>query len=227
MSRSVLQDRPDPAGSEGQNGGRPLIAVLDYGIGNLHSAHKALVREGADARLTRDRGLIADAAAVVLPGVGAFGACMAALRDSGLEEPALAAIESGRPFLGVCVGTQMLFGASEEAPGVRGLDVLPGTVRWIPPGVKRPQMQWNRIDVTRPDPLFDGLGEQPWFYFVHSLHGVPDDPRTVIATCAYGTTVNAAFRAGNVAAVQFHPEKSAGTGLGLIANFVASVTVSA
>ena len=219
--------RPDRAGSEGRDGARPLVAVLDYGIGNLHSAHKSLVRQGADAHLTRDPGLIADAAAVVLPGVGAFGACMAALRAARLEDPARAAVESGRPFLGVCVGTQMLFDASEEDPSARGLGILPGTVRWIPPGVKRPQMQWNRIDVGRPDTMFERLGERPWFYLVHSLHGVPDDPSTVVATCEYGTTLHAAFRAGNVFAVQFHPEKSASAGLGLLGNFVSSLTVDA
>src|SRR4051794_22863785 len=112
---------------------RPLVAVVDYGIGNLHSAHKSLQHEGADARLTADAGLIADAVAVVLPGVGAFGACLDALRSRHLEEPVLAAVESGRPFLGVCIGTQMLFDASEEDPGVRGLGVLAGRVRWIPP----------------------------------------------------------------------------------------------
>jgi glutamine amidotransferase len=224
----VRADRPDRAGSDGQVGARPLVAVLDYGIGNLHSAHKSLVRQGADAHLTRDPGLIADAVGVVLPGVGAFGACMAALRGAGLEEPALAAVESGRPFLGVCVGTQMLFDGSEEDPTARGLGVLPGTVRWIPPGVKRPQMQWNRVDVTGGgETLFDGLGERPWFYFVHSLHGVPDDATTVVATCEYGTTLNAAFRAGNVFAAQFHPEKSASAGLGLLGNFVASLAVHA
>ena len=114
--RPVRPNRPDRAGCDGQNEARPLVAVLDYGIGNLHSAHKSLVRQGADAHLTRDPGLIADAVAVVLPGVGAFGACMAALRDAGLEEPALAAVESGRPFLGICVGTQMLFDAQRGGP---------------------------------------------------------------------------------------------------------------
>ena len=225
---SVLQNRPDQAGSPGQKGERPLVAVLDYGIGNLHSAHKSLVRQGADAHLTRDPGLIADAVGVVLPGVGAFGACMAALREARLEEPALAAVASGRPFLGVCVGTQMLFERSDEDPTARGLGVLAGTVRWIPPGVKRPQMQWNRVDVSDPgEPMFRGLGDRPWFYFVHSLHGVPDDPSTVVATCEYGGTLNAAFRAGNVFAAQFHPEKSASAGLGLLGNFVSSLSVAA
>ena len=210
------------------SGVRPLVAVVDYGIGNLHSAHKALVRQGADARLTDDPGLIADAVAVVLPGVGAFGACMAALRQRRLEAPVLAAAASGRPFLGICIGTQLLFDASEEAPGVSGLSIMAGTVRWLPPGVKRPQMQWNRVDVLDEDEaMFVGLGERPWFYFVHSFHPVPDDPSLVVGTCDYGGPINVAFRRGNVAAVQFHPEKSATAGLGLLGNFVEGLKVPA
>jgi glutamine amidotransferase len=206
-----------------RNEGRVVIAVVDYGIGNLHSAHKALARLGADARLTDDPALIGAAAGVVLPGVGAFGACMGALRACRLEEAVLAAARSGRPFLGICVGMQMLFDASEESPGVAGLGVIPGVVREIGGPVKRPQMQWNIVDVRADDPLFAGLGPRPWFYFVHSLHGEPDDPDTVVATCDYGGTVNAAFRAGSVAAVQFHPEKSASAGLALLGNFVVEV----
>jgi imidazole glycerol-phosphate synthase subunit HisH len=205
----------------------PLIAVCDYGIGNLHSAHKALVRQGADARLTADPGLIADADAVVLPGVGAFGACMAAMRDSGLEQPVREAVASGRPFLGVCIGTQMLFDDSEEAKGVAGLGVIAGSVRRLAAGVKLPQMQWNRIDIVAEDePMFAGLADRPWFYFVHSFHPVPTDPAAVVATCDYGGAVNAAFRAGNVFATQFHPEKSAAAGRRLLANFVAAVRAS-
>ncbi len=199
----------------------PLVAVLDYGIGNLHSARKALEKMGADARLTADAGLIADADGVVLPGVGAFGACMNNLRSHGLERPALDAAASGRPFLGICVGTQMLFDSSEEDPGERGLGVIPGTVRWIPPGVKRPQMQWNRLELRRhDDPMLRGLGGDSWVYFVHSLHGVPDDPSVVAATCEYGGTLNAAFRRDHVFATQFHPEKSSTPGLQLLENFV-------
>jgi imidazole glycerol-phosphate synthase subunit HisH len=205
---------------------RPLVAVVDYQIGNLHSAQKALERQGADARLTADPAVIADAVGVVLPGVGAFGACMAALRTAGLEAAVLDAIGSGRPFLGICVGCQMLFDASEENPAARGLGVLPGAIRWIPATVKRPQMQWNQLDVRRPDdPMFAGLGERPWFYFVHSLHGVPVDPATVVATCDYGGPINAAFRLGNVFAAQFHPEKSASAGLALLGNFVRGLRV--
>lgn len=200
---------------------RPLIAVLDYGIGNLHSAQKALERGGADARLTADAAVIAAADGVVLPGVGAFGACMDALRVTGLEEPTQAAVASGRPFLGICVGMQMLFTGSEEDDSAKGLAIIPGTVRWIPAGPKIPQMQWNRLDITQPaDPLLHDLGDEAWVYFVHSLHGVPDDPSVVAATVEYGATLNAAFRLGNVFAVQFHPEKSSAPGLQLLSNFV-------
>ena len=200
---------------------RPLIAVLDYGIGNLHSAQKALEHEGADARLTADPAVIAEADGVVLPGVGAFGACMDALRSAGLDEPARAAASSRRPFLGICVGMQMLFTKSEENPDAAGLDLIPGTVTWIPPGPKIPQMQWNRLDlIHRDDPMLAGLGDDAFVYFVHSLHGVPDDPAVVAATVEYGTTINAAFRLDNVFAVQFHPEKSSRPGLRLLRNFV-------
>jgi imidazole glycerol-phosphate synthase subunit HisH len=201
-----------------------VIAVVDYGIGNLHSAHKALIAVGADAFLTSDPGEIDSASAVVLPGVGAFGACMNALRERGLEAPVRSAALSQRPFLGICVGMQMLFEGSEEDPSVSGLGIIPGQVKWIPPGVKRPQMQWN---ILRPVPsdagsesLWDGLGAEPWMYFVHSLHGVPTDPQVVVATCEYGGVLNAAFRYGSVFATQFHPEKSGPAGLRMLSNFV-------
>jgi glutamine amidotransferase len=199
----------------------PLVAVLDYGIGNLRSAVKALELVGATAVLTADAGVVAAADAVVLPGVGAFGRCMEALRTAGLDGPAVAAVESGRPFLGICVGMQMLFDGSEESPGVTGLGVVPGVVRWIPPGVKRPQMQWNTVQVERSDdPMFDHLGVDPWLYFVHSLVGEPSDRADVAATCDYGTRLVAAVRRGNVFATQFHPEKSGRAGLQLLHNFL-------
>jgi glutamine amidotransferase len=203
--------------------GKPLVAVLDYGIGNLRSAQKGLERVGADARLTADLGLIRDADAVVLPGVGNFGRCMESLRDTSLHDAALDAVASGRPFLGICVGMQMLFERSEESPTVPGLGVVTGTVRWLPETVKRPQMQWNRLDITRPGTLFDGLDGELWMYFVHSFHAVPADPAVVTATCDYGGPVVAAVAQGNVAAVQFHPEKSAAGGLALLARWSVSV----
>ncbi len=205
----------------------PSIAVIDYGIGNLRSAEKALQRMGGAARLTRDPEFIRDADAVVLPGVGAFGACMQALRNAGLEDTVHEAVACGRPFLGICVGMQMLFDASAEDPHNCGLGIIPGTVTWIPPGVKRPQMQWNRLIVKDPvDPMLGNLEEPAWMYFVHSLHGVPDDPGDVVATCDYGSDLNAAFRRGNVFATQFHPEKSGSSGLSLLANFVTAATLA-
>jgi glutamine amidotransferase len=203
----------------------PSIAVLDYGIGNLRSAQKALQHVGANAELTCDARVVRDADAVVLPGVGAFGACMDALRRCGLEAVVHDAVQSGRPFLGICVGMQMLFDRSEEDTDAAGLGVLPGVVRWIPSSVKRPQMQWNQLELgTSPDPLFVGLGLHPWMYFVHSLHGVPLDAAQVVATVDYGAQLNVAVRSGNVFATQFHPEKSGTSGLRLLANFVSSVT---
>ncbi len=207
----------------------PVIAVLDYGIGNLRSAEKALQRVGADARLTRDAGFTRDADAVVLPGVGAFGACLRALREAKLEDVVFDAVGSGRPFLGICVGMQMLFSGSEEDPDAVGLDVIPGNVVRLSAHVKCPQMQWNRLKVTVPDdPMFVGPhfdDGQAWMYFVHSYAGVPSNGAHVAATCDYGGPVNAAFRLRNVFATQFHPEKSGPAGLALLANFV-SVTKS-
>ena len=196
-----------------------MIAVLDYGIGNLRSAQKALERVGAEAILTDDRVVVERAAGVVLPGVGAFGRCMEALRESGLEEPARAVIDDGRPFLGICVGMQMLFEWSEENPDVKGMGVLPGPVRRLPDGVKRPQMQWNRLHLERPDSsLFAGLPEPAWVYFVHSY--APEPGTDVVATCDYGGPIVAAVQRGPLWATQFHPEKSGAAGLRLLANFV-------
>ena len=195
-----------------------LIAVLDYGIGNLRSAQKALQHVGADARLTRDAGLVRDAAAVVLPGVGAFGRCMEAIRAAGIDDLAHDAVASGRPFVGICVGMQLLYEASDETPGVEGLGILPGTVRWLPDTVKRPQMQWNTLDVVAPSPLFEGLPDPAWMYFVHSFAAEPSEH--TIATCDYGGPVTAAVSSGNVHAMQFHPEKSGRDGLMILANIV-------
>jgi glutamine amidotransferase len=203
-------------------GDRPLIAVLDYGIGNLRSAQKALEKVGADARLTADAGLVRDAEAVVLPGVGAFGACMDALATSGLDRVAVEAAASGRPFLGICVGLQLLYDSSEESPGARGLGILPGAVRRLPADVKRPQMQWNVLEVASPHPYLAGLEHDAWMYFVHSY--AADDPEHAVAWCEYGGhRLLAAAARDNVFAAQFHPEKSGTNGLRLLANVVASL----
>ena len=203
----------------------PLVAVLDYGIGNLRSAQKALQRMGARAPLTADRGLIGEAAGIVLPGVGAFGRCLEALDESGLtgiaREAAVDAATGGRPFLGICVGMQMLFDGSDESSGSPGLGVIEGRVRRITGEVKCPQMQWNRLDITDDEALFAGLPPGAWMYFVHG-YTAQVGPATV-ATCEYGTPLCAAVRRGNLWGVQFHPEKSGRTGLKVLGNFVDSL----
>lgn len=197
---------------------RPTVAVLDYGIGNLRSAQKGLERAGADAHLTADPALIRRADGLVLPGVGAFGPAMAALEAAGLDGEARRAVDTGVPFLGICIGMQMLYEGSEEAPGRPGLGLLAGEVRLLPGEVKRPQMQWNQLHVERPDPLLDGL-DGAWVYFVHSYS--PAISPTTIATCDYGGPVCAVAADGALWGVQFHPEKSGAEGLRLLGNFVA------
>ncbi len=201
---------------------KPLIAVLDYGIGNLRSAQKGLQFVGADARLTSDLKLISDADAVVLPGVGNFGACMTALREAGLESAVHDAIATTRPFLGICVGMQMLFESSEESPGVLGLGVIAGEIRWLPADVQKPQMQWNQLKIVKQDEMFVGISENPWMYFVHSLSAVPQQQTVIVANCNYGIDLVAAIRSENIFATQFHPEKSATEGLKILENFVAT-----
>jgi imidazole glycerol-phosphate synthase subunit HisH len=199
-----------------------LIAVLDYGIGNLRSAEKALQRLGSDALLVSDPETAGRAAGVVLPGVGNFGRCMEALRSSGLDRVVFDAVAAAKPFLGICVGMQMLYEGSVESPGVDGLGLLPGVVQRLPDGVKHPQMQWNRlVPICGEIPLLRGLGPDPWVYFVHSY--APPMGAHVVATCEYGGPVVAAVVADRIWATQFHPEKSGATGLALLANFVAAV----
>ncbi len=199
---------------------RPFVAVLDYGIGNLRSAQKGLERAGARAVLTAEEGVIAEADALVLPGVGAFGPCMDAMDASGLTGMAQDAVEAGTPFLAICVGMQLLYEGSEESPGRAGLGVMPGVVKRLPDGVKRPQMQWNRLDVLRQSRLLAALSGE-WMYFVHS-YAVPHSDY-VTATCDYGEAVASVVERGSLAATQFHPEKSSAAGMRLLANFVDSL----
>jgi glutamine amidotransferase len=203
--------------------GAPKIAVIDYGIGNLRSAEKALQHVGADASLTASRAQIEAADAVVLPGVGAFGRCMEAIREVELDGVATEAAAAGTPFLGICVGMQMMFDRSEETPEASGLGILEGTVIALSDDVRRPQMQWNILDVVVEDALFAGI-DDPWFYFVHSY--APERTASVIATCEYGGDVVAAVRQGNTVATQFHPEKSGDNGLTLLSNFVESISTT-
>ena len=197
------------------------IAVLDYGIGNLRSAEKALQKVGADAKLVADPKEASAADAMVLPGVGAFGRCMESLRESGLDEVACEGIRAGKPFLGICIGMQMLYEGSEEDAEVAGLGMLPGAVRRLPEGVKHPQMQWNVLQPLKPSsPLLAGLTSPAWAYFVHSY--APDASDDVVATCDYGGSVVAAVERGRLWATQFHPEKSGAVGLRLLTNFVAA-----
>jgi glutamine amidotransferase len=200
-----------------------VIAVLDYGIGNLRSAEKALQRVGADARLVADPDLAATADGIVLPGVGAFGRCAAALESTGLGRVARDAIDRGLPFLGICVGFQLLYEGSEEDPSATGLGVLPGTVRRLPEGVKHPQMQWNTLTVGR-SALLAGVPDPAWVYFVHSF--APEQTDDTTATCDYGASVVAAAERGPVWGTQFHPEKSGAVGLGILGTFVAAVAAA-
>ena len=196
------------------------IAVVDYGIGNLRSAEKALQHLGADAQLTAAADEIDGADAVVLPGVGNFGACMGALRGSGLEAATRAAATDGRPFLGICVGMQMLFDASDESPGVDGLGIFAGRITRLPGGVRLPQMGWNTLERNPRSRLVAGLADPAWCYFVHTFAPDPVDDTDVAAWCDYGRRFAAAVERGSVWATQFHPEKSGEVGLALLGNFV-------
>jgi glutamine amidotransferase len=205
----------------------PAIAVLDYGIGNLRSAEKALCHLGADAALTTDPAAVRNARGVVLPGVGAFGACMRALHASGLEPVAREAATDGRPFLGVCVGMQMLFDGSDEDPDVAGLGIVAGRVTKLPATVRLPQIGWNTVERQNGSRLLAGLPQPAWLYFVHSFAPEPADPSVVAAWCDYGRRFAAAIERGSLWATQFHPEKSGDTGLALLDNFVSACAARA
>lgn len=200
------------------------IAVLDYGIGNLGSVYKALVHVGADAELVTTAEAARGADGVVLPGVGAFGACMNALRATGLDRAALDAVDKGTPLLAVCVGLQLLYEGSEESPGVAGLGVLRGQLTRLPQGVKHPQMQWNKVTLPAgrsSSALYDALGHDPWVYFVHSFSAPMSDD--VVGVCDYGGDIVAAVERDHIWAAQFHPEKSSTSGLSLLRAFAERV----
>src|SRR6476469_1979463 len=203
-----------------------VIAVVDYDMGNLHSVCKGLEQAGATPQITDRAHEIDQADAVVLPGVGAFDPAVQHLRSRGLEAPIKQAIASGKPFLGICLGLQILFDASEEGQEP-GLGIVPGVVRHFQrePGITIPHMGWNQLDLTQPDlAMWQNLPTQPWVYFVHSYYVDPVDPQVRAATVTHGTqTVTAAIARDNLMAMQFHPEKSSGAGLQILANFVSQV----
>ena len=201
-----------------------LIAVIDYGRGNLGSVEKAFGRLGVRAVVTEDPRVVADADAVVLPGDGAFHDAMGNLQALGLLEPLRVCLDGGRPFLGICLGYQLLFTESEEFGQGKGLDVIAGAVRRFPPGLKVPHMGWNQVEHRGDLRLFDGIPSGAHFYFVHSYYPETVDPSLRVATCTYGVTFPAAVGRGALFATQFHPEKSQRWGLHLLENFAAFVT---
>jgi imidazole glycerol-phosphate synthase subunit HisH len=200
-----------------------VIAVVDYGVGNLRSVETAIARSGAEVSVTSDAETILAADGVVLPGVGAFGACMRNLEQRGLVDTVKRAARSGKPFLGICVGMQILFEESEEFGRVEGLGLFRGKVkRFAGPsvaGLKIPQMGWNRLSIRKRRPELEGLADGAYVYFVHSYYVEPADPEIVAATTDYGFPFAAAVADGSVFACQFHPEKSQSVGLSILERF--------
>ena len=200
--------------------GARTLYIVDYGSGNLRSVQKAFEHVGVDAVVGHDAAGMAKAAGLVLPGVGAFGAAMGQLEEKGLVEPLLERIEAGVPFLGVCLGLQLLFESSEEDPGISGLGLVRGDVRALPPTVKVPHIGWNQVEACTCSDLLDGIPDGSAFYFVHGYAVVPRSPADVLAMTDYaGVTFASAIEVDNVAAVQFHPEKSSSLGLRFYRNF--------
>jgi glutamine amidotransferase len=200
-----------------------MIAIVDYGRGNLGSVEKAFARVGMAAVVTQDPKAVGDAEAVVLPGDGAFHDAMGSLQSLGLIPPLRACFESGRPFLGICLGYQLLFSESEEFGQGKGLDVIAGAVRRFPDGLKVPHMGWNRVEHRGDLSLFDGIPSGAHFYFVHSYYPETTESSLRVATCTYGVTFPAAVSRGPLFATQFHPEKSQRWGIRLLENFAAFV----
>ena len=201
---------------------RPPVALLDYGVGNLHSAAKALDRAGAEVRVVPTVAEAVGAAGLVVPGVGAYGACLRGLATAGGPAAVAGWLEGGRPLLGICVGMQLLYEASEEGPVSDGVGVVPGKLRRLTGPVKIPHIGWDEVTVRPGSRLLAGLGDGTRFYFVHSYAPEPDG-QAVAAVCDYGGRFAAAVEHGNLFGTQFHPEKSGAAGLALLANFVSEV----
>ena len=195
-----------------------MIAIIDYGAGNLHSVKNALDYLGAEAVITGDKDVIFSADKVILPGVGAFGEAMASLRETGLDAVIKDVVKSGKPFLGICLGLQLLFEESEESPGVEGLGIFEGKVVKIPDcGLKIPHMGWNDITLTKESRILTG---NPFVYFVHSYYMTTPETDIVSAYTVYGQRLDIAVERGNVFATQFHPEKSGEAGMEILKRFV-------
>lgn len=200
-----------------------MIALIDYGMGNLGSVSNALAFIGADYEITSDPAVIAAADGAILPGVGAFGDCMANLREYGLIEAIREYVAADRPFMGICLGLQLLFTEGEEMGTHAGLDIIPGRVIRFTHALKIPQIGWNQIALRQDCPQLAGVPEGAYVYFVHSYHVVPEDESVIATTTDYGYEFVSAIRRGNLFATQFHPEKSADVGLLMLRNFVGTV----
>lgn len=200
-----------------------MIAMIDYDAGNLKSVEKALTSLGETPVITRDREVILAADKVILPGVGAFGDAMEKLHQYDLVEVIREVVRRGTPLLGICLGLQLLFESSEESPGVEGLGVCRGKILRLPQteGLKIPHMGWNSLSYDHPGRLFAGIPEHSYVYFVHSYYLKAEDPQIVKASAEYAVHIHASIEQGNVFGCQFHPEKSSGTGLAILKNFIA------
>lgn len=198
-----------------------MIAIIDYGAGNIQSVSKALAHIGCEAFITRDKDKILKADGAVLPGVGSFGDSMDTMIEYGIKDTVIEYTKSGKPFLGICLGLQLLFPKSEESPEAEGLGIFDGSITKIPSGegLKIPHIGWNSLDIKKSDGLFKGIGKNPYVYFVHSYFLNASDKSIVSAQTDYGVTIDAAVEKGNVYATQFHPEKSGETGLKILRNF--------
>ena len=196
------------------------LVILDYGAGNLHSVARAVTHAGARPLITSNPRYVPEAEALIVPGVGAAADTMLNLRRRHLVDPIREYIASGRPFLGVCMGQQALFDVSEEGGEHECLGVLPGRVVRLPDGLKVPHMGWNQVRIVRPHPIFEGIADSSYFYFVHSYYPRPDDPSIIIGETDYGVTFPSVVARDNIVATQFHPEKSGETGLRMYSNFL-------